>query len=347
MLKQKIGFLLIPLSLFLGVGFYISILRHLPKSSQETHPPQQQFTICTIGLVQNPVSDEIIKSFKKELNKMPHVKWNISSCWAKKDFTLLHAMTDETLLKKPDLLLTLGLTATQAAIQHRKKRGSTIPHIFSGVHLGVWNEMVAEDPSLTENTTGSVGSENWGRIVQALKHTLPHLKRVIVPEPILPVGDQISFKNIEEELRMHNIDCDRVILETHGDIFTKMIPRIDHADLILLIRESLAIGGCSAFITLANRTNTPLYSSDRDTVEKGAAMGMGWDETINGEIAAEQAIKVLLDHIPISDIPRINMNDRCVSFVINRKVYSTQRTSIDPRIFFLVDRGFVERQEQL
>lgn len=311
---------------------------------QQRTIPDKTFSIAVISIQLSAHTNLVYQRYKNELldSSPQNIDWHFHVFDAKKDRLLLQSMIDEVLLGSYDLIYTIGTSASTLTQQYLQKRGHKAPLVFSNILKYVWQDWKKSNPFLGEYATGSYGSYDWPRRIKLMKLILPHVRHAIIPMP--SNSSEYSYENIEamqQELLSQGVESRIIDIEAKSDGIQKLRPFLAATNAMILPREILGLDFTQLILELAHRAQVPTYSADTNSVYAGSTLGLGFDESMPGALAAEQTKQILLDKTPIKNIPATDYNEVASKFLINKNRLDGIGQYVDPRILFLAQRGFV------
>jgi len=307
----------------------------------------QNYSIAIIQFAANPQIEEVIATYNENLQKhLPNAHIKTRTYNANGNLILLQAICQEALLSKCDLIYAIGVFTTQTLKELVTSRSySSIPIVFCGMAKTVWDEWVQKECHDIQNyMTGIVGGYDWPKRVDLILTLKPNVSSVLIPHqphegPFMQMIDDLCT-----ELQKRNIKARQVIIESFSAVGEKIKPFLPETDLLFMTRDAFLLRTAENVINLCNRYGTTIFCSDLNSIEKGAAFGLGVDETLNGKISAAYSKKILLDHKKTSDIPIFNFEDNGNILMVNEKALQAQNLPLSPELLFILKNGFVIKE---
>ena len=253
---------------------------------------------------------------------------------AKGDRAALKPAVDELVGKKFNLIFTTGTRATQAA----KTATTEIPIVFTHpadpVALGLVKSM--EHPG--GNITGVAGlaSQMTGKRMEALKQTIPNVRRVHIFFDANNKFSQENFASAQKEAQKLGIE-----VAAHGvkaaDELKSSLGQLQktEGDVLFHVPDDLVEGQVDFIFEMARQKGLPTMFNEEVWVIKGALAGFGPSYYQMGRQASRLVDKILKGQ-SAGEIPV----ERAVKFdlVINFRVANTMGLTIPPSVLKKADK---------
>jgi putative ABC transport system substrate-binding protein len=184
-----------------------------------------------------------------------------------------------------DIIITIGTMPSQAALQ--AATSSNTPVIFASV----------TDPKGAKLTTGNIsGVSNYidpSTQFAFFKRLLPHLKTLgIVFNPGEPNSVSLNA-SMEKEAQKIEWKLSESPASKTSDVYSATVNITSKVDAIFINNDNTAHAAIASLIKGVNESKKPVFSSDTDSVEKGALAALGPNQFQIGCDAGKMAIKVL------------------------------------------------------
>src|SRR5690606_12228931 len=114
------------------------------------------------------------------------------------------------------------------------------------------------------------------RIMDFIAQHLPNVKTVGI---VINEGESNAVsmaENAESQLAKHNISVIRAAIANSSEVKQAAESLIGRADAIFIGLDNAVVNGVDAIIEVANEHDIPFFSSDRDSVERGAFATVGF-----------------------------------------------------------------------
>ncbi|NLV23960.1 MAG: hypothetical protein GXY54_04155 [Deltaproteobacteria bacterium] len=256
--------------------------------------------VAMINLVENPVQDAAVAGFRSGLEDQglaPGKDFLIDYYSAQGNLALLPQIFDAALRQNPDLVVSL----TTPALATGAGRVKGIPYLF----------YVASDPQKIglfpqgrpAHITGVHDDPALDRLLDMAQTHNPALTSVgIVYDP-----SQQQSRLAVSKLRRAGKEKRISVLEATASTLTEL-PLAARSllergvDAFILSTDNLANTGFGSIRAVAEAKDIPIFVTDMNLIDEGAAGGIGDDYTDWGRQAAAMAVKILAG-VPVAEIP--------------------------------------------
>lgn len=303
---------------------------HAPKNAHD-------YRIAIITPVSHPALERIEQRFKKAFNDLVRHQAFYKTYNAQGKKTLMRAQVDEAVNGDFDVIVTLGAGTTLMTHERIRKAGKTTPQIFAAVAKPERNGIV-------QNTaiTGVVEQYNPTLQVNALVTLKPTTKNVlIVYDPSQTPELANDATQLSTQLQARGCTPRKVEITGVADISNKIPALLDGVDAVIVLIDNTVVSGIDVLIKQCNQRGITLVASDLDSGIKGAALAVGIREESYGQIAAQQAVEIIVNKkqaqtIPFSAIDKqhiqINIKTMLLQNLITQKTldaYAKESTQKD------------------
>jgi len=227
-------------------------------------------------------------------------------------------LAKEIIKTKPDLIFTLGKTATKLAIHSTK----TIPIVFSMVS----NKQIF---SQAKNVTGIGLRYPISTQFKWLKEILPNYTRVAIIYNTKENSNAIKkAKDIALNL---GLDLIPIIVDKPQQLPSALDQLENNIQVLLSIPDKVVMSPKTAKMILLSsfKHRVPLIGLSDNWVKSGALYGLSWDYQDIGQQSAIQALKVLSGKA----IQNINFESpRKIQYLINHKIADRMKIDISEEL---------------
>lgn len=197
--------------------------------------------------------------------------------------------------ERPDLIFTLGTTATQAVVTEIKD----IPVVFSSVYDPVAAGIAKKMENSENNTTGNTSKVPMKQLIKELR-SFSKLQKIAVlytPSEKNSESQVRELQSMAEDLQYKIIP---VPISQEEDVDHLMPDIINNADSIFLSGSNVVGAQINKILEYAEKKQIVTFSHLWDLVEKGALIGYCANHLEGGRLAAEYATQVLKGARPSS-----------------------------------------------
>jgi len=211
------------------------------------------------------------------------------------------AIAQKIATDKVDLALGIATPSTQALVQNV----TDAPIVFAAVTDPIAAQIVTDLEKPGGNVTGAIDTnpEATTRLVEFIAANFPNVKTVGM---ILNEGETnavVMADKAEEELTKKDIKLVKAPVTNSSEVKQAAESLVGRADAFYIALDNMVVSGVDAIIQVAQDKKIPFFSSDRDTVEKGAFATVGFKYYDHGYQAGQMAADVLLKGSNPGDMP--------------------------------------------
>ncbi|MBV8661100.1 MAG: ABC transporter substrate-binding protein [Candidatus Dependentiae bacterium] len=298
------------ISLF-GVAIVCCLLlvSTLMKSDQTKN--DQAIRIAVFQPATHPALDEIAQGFIDTMQHAVQQNYIFDRYNGNGNKILMQAQAQEIVQKDYDLIFTIAVGCSVMIKDLCLKKHNQTPIVFTAVddpiRLDLQGSMI----------TGVIDQSNYPEQLGLLLAIKPSIKNLLL------VYDQSQASGLEKDknqirsiLKEKGVAFACVEILNIADIQQKVTGFIETADVIMVLKDNTVVSGIDSLIALCQRYHVPLFTSDLNSVVKGAALGYGIYEAESGIQAAYQA-KLILEkgmlpsQLPIISVKNMKMKINC------------------------------------
>jgi putative tryptophan/tyrosine transport system substrate-binding protein len=199
-----------------------------------------------------------------------------------------------------DLIYAIATPSAQAIVQQEKED----PILFAAVTDPLAAELVDKLDKPSGNVTGA-SDTNPEAITQLMEYIAANFADVKNVGVVINEGESnavIMADYAEQALAKHNIKLVKAPVTNTSEVKQAVDSLVGKVDAIFITLDNTVVSGVDAIIQAANENDIPFFSSDRDTVEKGAFATVGFKYYDHGYEAGQMAVQILKDGKKPSDL---------------------------------------------
>jgi len=192
-----------------------------------------------------------------------------------------------------DLIYAIATPSAQAIVQQEKKD----PILFAAVSDPVASELVDKLDKPSGNVTGAADF-NPEAITQLMDYIAANFPEVASVGIVINEGESnavIMSDYAEQALGKHNIKLVKAPVMNTSEVKQAVDSLVGKVDALFITLDNTVVSGVDAMIQAANEHDLPFFSSDRDTVERGAFATVGFKYYDHGYEAGQMAVQMLKD----------------------------------------------------
>ncbi|MCY9665511.1 ABC transporter substrate-binding protein [Paenibacillus alginolyticus] len=190
-----------------------------------------------------------------------------------------------------DLVLGIATPSALAVVQQVKKA----PILFAAVTDPLAAKIVTDLDKPGGNVSGA-SDTNPMAVAQLMDFVAANLPKVKTVGLVINEGEPnavIMAKNAEQTLTKHGIKLIKAPVTNTSEVKQAAQSLVGRADAFLITLDNTVVSGVDGIIQIANEKHIPFFSSDRDTVEKGAFATVGFKYYDHGYQVGQMAVDIL------------------------------------------------------
>lgn len=248
----------------------------------------QQKVISITQIVEHPALDNTRKGFMDELKTLGvDAKFNVHIAQgnAATNVQIAGQMLDE----KPNLILAIATPGAQVCAQKIKD----IPVLFSAVSDPVGAGLVKTMDAPGGNLTGMTDMPPVAKQLDLIKSILPKVSKIGV---VYNAGEANSVSQVEA-FKAASAKAGTSVVEAtvtnSGGVYQAAKSLVGKCDAVYIPLDNTVVSAFESLVKVCEENKLPLFSSDNESVSKGAIAALAVDYYAMGQQTAQMAKKVL------------------------------------------------------
>ena len=191
------------------------------------------------------------------------------------------------------VLVTIGTTVSQSALQAIKQSGRSVPLLFASVTNPVLAKLVASDKKPENGISGVSNYVSASKQFEYFKKLLPTMKRIGV---VYSPGEANSIVLNEEMLKTaKEMDLEIVFAAANktSEVSVATQSLLDKVDAVFINNDNIALAGFNSIVASAKMQNIPVFVSDIDCIKSGALAALGADQYEMGRQVGKMIVDIL------------------------------------------------------
>lgn len=284
---------------------------------------EQSFRIAISQYVEHPSLDATREGFiaaLKDAGLEEGVNLTIDYNNAQADSTNNLSIAQKIAADKNDLVLAIATPSAQSVAQMVKDT----PVLFAAVTDPLAAKLVDSMEAPSGNVTGA-SDTNPAAVQQLMDFIAEHFPDVKTVGIIINEGETnavVMAENAEQQLAKHGIQAVRAAVANTSEVKQAAESLVGRADAFFITLDNTVVSGVDAIIQVANENDIPFFSSDRDTVERGAFATVGFKYFDHGYQAGQMAVEILKNGKKPSELA-VTLPDK-LDFILNLKAAAEQ-----------------------
>ncbi|MGO4539590.1 ABC transporter substrate-binding protein [Paenibacillus sp. 2TAB19] len=255
---------------------------------------EKTYTIAISQLVEHPSLDATKEGFLAALKDAgieegKNLKIDMNNAQA--DTANSKTISQKIASGKADLALGI---ATMTA-QNLAEDVTNIPVLFAAVTDPIDAGIVKQLQAPGGNVTGA-SDTNPDAVKQTMDFIAAELPEVKKVGLVINEGEPnavVMAKYAEEALLAHGIELVKAPIVNISDVQQAAESLVGRVDAIYITLDNNVVSGVDSIIEVANKNDIPFFSADRDTVEKGAFLTVGFKYFDHGYEVGQMAVEIL------------------------------------------------------
>lgn len=227
-----------------------------------------------------------------------------------------------------DLVLAIATPSAQSVVQAISKTSKDTPILFAAVTDPVDAKLVTdlEHPGGYVSGASDTNPEAITRLMNFIATQLPDVKKIGL---VINEGEQnavVMADIAKKELDKHGIELIKAGITNTSEVKQAAESLIGRVDAFYITLDNTVVSGVDSIIQTANDKKIPFFSSDRDTVEKGAFATVGFKYYDHGYQVGQMAVEILKNGKKPGDM-KVTMQEK-LDLILNLKAAEAQGVEV-------------------
>lgn len=222
--------------------------------------------------------------------------------------------------KKNDLVLAIATPSAIAVAQQVKNS----PILFSAVTDPLDAKLITNMDKPGGNITGA-SDTNPAAITQLMDFIHANFPKVKNLGLIINTGEPnaiVMANTAEKALEKHGMKLVKAPVTNTSEVKQAAQSLVGRADALYITLDNNVVSGVDSIIQIAKENKLPFFSSDRDTVEKGAFATVGFKYYDHGYQVGQMAVDILKNGKKPGDL-KVTIPDK-LDLILNLKAAASQ-----------------------
>lgn len=216
---------------------------------------------------------------------------------------------------KADLVIAIATPSAQIVKENVKEK----PVLFAAVTDPLDAKLVSDLEKPGGNVTGAsdTNPEATKQLMKFINTHFPNVKKVGI---VINEGEPnavVMSKTAEEALKEYGIELVKATVTNTSEVKQAAESLVGKVDAIFITLDNIVVSGVDTIIQTAKVNKIPFFSSDRDTVEKGAFATVGFKYYDHGYQVGQMAVDILKNGKKPADM-KITIPDK-LDLILNVK----------------------------
>ena len=252
--------------------------------------------VGVIQVIEHPALDQTRKGIFDELQAQGFTdKKKIEWCYesAQGNPSLATQIAQKFIGKQAAVIVTIGTTVSQSALQAIKQSGGSIPLVFASVTNPISAKLVTSDKKADKGVSGVSNYVPAAKQFTYFKKLLPNLKRIGV---VYNSGESNSVILNDEMVKAgKDLDIEIVFATANktSDVSAATQSLLNKVDAIFINNDNTALASFDSVVASAHLQKIPVFVSDLDCLKSGALAALGADQYELGRQVGKMVSKIL------------------------------------------------------
>jgi putative ABC transport system substrate-binding protein len=294
-----------------------------PNANGSAKPDQKTYKIAISQIVEHPSLDATRQGFLAALKdggitEGTNLKLDYNN--AQGDQTNNLSIAQKLASADNDLVFAIATPSAQAVAQQVKKA----PVLFAAVTDPVAAKIVSNLDKPGGNISGAsdTNPEAITKLMDFIASSFPKVKNVGI---VLNEGEPnavVMAKIAEDALAKHGLKLIKAPVTNTSEVKQAAQSLVGRADAFYITLDNTVVSGADTLLQIAKDKHIPFFSSDRDTVEKGAFATFGFKYYDHGYQVGKMAVEILKDGKKPADM-KVTVPDK-LDLILNMKAAKDQ-----------------------
>lgn len=294
-----------------------------PAAAGGAKPEQKTYKVAISQIVEHPSLDATRQGFLAALKDAgitegTNLKVDFNN--AQGDQTNNLSIAQKLASADNDLVYAIATPSAQAVVQQVKKA----PILFAAVTDPVASKIVSNLDKPGGNVSGAsdTNPEAITKLMDFIASNFPKIKNVGL---VINEGEPnavIMGKKAEEALSKHGIKLIKAPVTNTSEVKQAAQSLVGRVDAFYITLDNTVVSGADTILQIAKDKDIPFFSSDRDTVEKGAFATFGFKYYDHGYQVGQMAVEILKNGKKPADM-KVTVPDK-LDLILNLKAAKDQ-----------------------
>jgi putative ABC transport system substrate-binding protein len=222
--------------------------------------------------------------------------------------------------EKNDLVLGIATPSALAVV----KQVTNAPVLFAAVTDPLGSKIVTDLDHPGGNVSGAsdTNPEAVTQLMDFIAGNFPKIKKVGIVINEGETNAVVMAAMAKDALSKHGIELVKAPVTNTSEVKQAAESLVGRVDAFYITLDNMVVNGVDSILQLANDKKIPFFSSDRDTVEKGAFATVGFKYYDHGYQVGQMAVEILKNGKKPADM-KITKPDK-LDLILNLKAAAAQ-----------------------
>lgn len=280
--------------LCLGLVFFLAACQE-SKDQQDDYSHDTNSTKFKIGIaqiVEHPALDSIREGIISGLAEEGFMNGNnieIIEKNAQGNYENAVHIAQYFVQQQVDMIIAIATPTAQAAAQVT----TDIPIVFAAVTDPVAAGLVQSFDQVDRNVTGTSDQLPMDLQVDLILNLLPNIQHLGVLYSTSEVNAEVQVTDINEAAQAYGIQLHLAGVTNSSEVRVAVESLVQKTDAIIIPVDNTVVSALDTVLDVTEKTKTPLFASDVDSVRRGAIATYGIDYRLMGVQTGKMAARIL------------------------------------------------------
>ena len=293
------------------------------NSGETSDGSEKTYRIAISQIVEHPSLDATREGFLaalKDAGIEEGVNLKVDYNNAQGDQTNNLSIAQKIATDQNDLVLAIATPSAQAVVENVKDTPVLFAAVTDPLDAGLVSNLEAPGGNVTgASDTNPLATQ---QIMDFIAEHFPNVKNVGI---VINTGEPnavVMADNAEQQLAKHGMNLVRAAVTNTSEVQQAAESLVGRVDALFITLDNTVVSGVESIIQVANDHDIPFFSSDRDTVEAGAFMTVGFKYYDHGYQAGLMAVDILKNGKNPAEMP-VTFPDK-IDVILNLKAAQEQ-----------------------
>jgi putative ABC transport system substrate-binding protein len=244
--------------------------------------------------VEHPALDAVLKGFRDELRDGGiDAEYNIYN--SQGNMSMTYQIATQVAADKPDMIVAIATPNAQALVKQYDKTASLkgTPMLFTAITDPLLAGLVIDYEHPGGDVTGVSNQMPMDKHVDMLLKFLPNMKRLGF---LYNAGEMNSVSNLKRmtiAAKERGIEIVPATVTNSAEVQQAASSLVGNVDAIYIPTDNTVVSAMEVVVKVGQRSRTPVFVADVDSVTRGAIAALGFDYYLHGRQTGAMAIRIL------------------------------------------------------
>lgn len=255
-------------------------------------------------IVAHPSLDASRNGFKEEMTRLGYIEGRdviYEERNAQGDMATNASIAQQLVASRPDVIVPITTPSSQAVV--KAAQGTDVPVLFVTVTDPVAAGIVPNWDQPGGMVSGVSDMNPVDQVVELILKVKPGATRIGIIYNSGEVNSKVQVDMAKRAVEGRSIAIVEAPVTNSNEVLTAAQSLVGRADVIMMPTDNTAASALESMLKVGQENKLPVVTSDLDSVERGAAAGLGFEYSDLGIQVARMVDKVLKEGIKPGTLP--------------------------------------------